>query len=291
MTLIEALYNETKKFDFTQCTGTASPRQKSSMSQLDDRRQLKEQNCDNREHREVVTAWVESSFDETISSLNSLSKISSIWQQAFSAIKAITEKRIIHRDISFQNIRIDDQNNLKVCDFDMATFLDSQGIGAEDRAGTIAFMATSILRSKPYMHRPIHDCESVFWLCTLELLSRIGTEETEKHFTSIMSPSRSIWLVNLAKTHIITTLNRFKSEHPRLESYVSLDGPKNSSLFFCITALMREFARNDYHEDYYEAEEGIENNCFDRCIDIIKQALEIPVQQISEGIATTSLSC
>src|SRR5436305_14961539 len=116
MTLIEALYNETKKFDFTQCTGTASPRQKSSMSQLDDRRQLKEQNCDNREHREVVTAWVESSFDETISSLNSLSKISSIWQQAFSAIKAITEKRIIHRDISFQNIRIDDQNNLKVSD-------------------------------------------------------------------------------------------------------------------------------------------------------------------------------
>src|SRR5262249_1514866 len=92
--------------------------------------------------------------------LDSLKIISSIWQQAFSAIKSITKMGIVHRDISFRNIRIDDQYRLKVCDFDMAKLLDDQGTGVTDRTGTIAFMATSILDPQPCIHRPIHDCES-----------------------------------------------------------------------------------------------------------------------------------
>ena len=85
------------------------------------------QDCDNREHRDIVTAWVRSSFDEAVSSLDSLPTILSIWQQAFSAIKKIAKRRIIHRDISFRNIRIDDQHQVKVCDFDMDKFLNDQG--------------------------------------------------------------------------------------------------------------------------------------------------------------------
>src|SRR5438045_5460742 len=114
MTFIEAYYNKIKKFDFTQHSGTTSSVQEDLISLSYNPRQPKDglhQHCDNREHRDVITAWVESSFNEGISSLNLL-KTSSIWQQAFSAIKSITEKGVLHRDISFRNIRIDDQKNL-----------------------------------------------------------------------------------------------------------------------------------------------------------------------------------
>ena len=248
-----------------------------------------EQQCDNREHRDVVTAWVKSSFNEVISSLNLL-KTSSIWQQAFSAIKSITEKGVLHRDISFRNIRIDDQKNLKVCDFDMAAFLNNQNTGAGDRTGTIAFMATSILRPEQYIHRPIHDCESIFWLITLDLLDRIGTKTTKEIIASIMNHSRNIRSVRQAKTTIIMDLSMLESEDQWVKRHVSLNAPKNSSLFFCVTTLMRNLVAHNYNDDYEDTEEGIENDCFDRCINIINQTLDTPIQQITEGIAGTSFS-
>ena len=182
MTLIETFH---KAANITLHAGAATSSQKDPSP---DPRQPKSgslQVCDEKEHRDIVTTWVSSPFNEAISSLeqsdssDSLSTMFSIWQQAFSAIKAITERGILHRDISFRNIRCDDQYKLKVCDFDMAMSLDSEGTGAEDRTGTIAFMAVSTLSSVPYTHRPIHDCESIFWLCALELLGRVGRGDIE----------------------------------------------------------------------------------------------------------------
>ena len=89
---------------------------------------------------------------------------------------------------------------------------------------------------------------------------------------------------------IITDLNRFKNERPRLKSHVSLDAPKNSSLFFCVTTLMRNLVAHNYNDDYEDTEEGVEKDCFDRCINIINQTLDTPIQQITEGIAGTSFS-
>ena len=71
---------------------------------------------------------------------------------------------------------------------------------------------------------------------------------------------------------------------------VSLNNSKDSLLFFCLTALMREFVDNKFTIDYEGAKEGIEDVCFDRCIEIIKRALDPAVQQVTEGIARTSLS-
>jgi hypothetical protein len=275
MTLLSTYYDRTNTS--TQHTGTLTtvqenlphdPRRPESGSQ---------QVCDNREHRDIVTSWVSFSFDEAISSLDSLSTIFSIWEQAFSAIKAITERGIVHRDISFRNIRIDDQHKLKVCDFDMAMSLDDQSTGAQDRTGTIAFMATSILGPQPYTHRPIHDCESIFWLCVLELLPRVGVEEIKENVAVIMNSNEGLRSVRNAKSAVVLGLNDLEGEEEWLKAVVSLKKPNDSPLFFCLTVFMREFAGNHFIHGYQGAKDGFEDHCFDRCIKIIRGRLDAAV--------------
>lgn len=54
--------------------------------------------------------------------------------------------------------------------------------------------------------------------------------------------------------------------------------PRDLLLFFYLTELIREFVANDYSNNYKDAEEGIENVCFNRCIEIIKRALNLGVK-------------
>jgi hypothetical protein len=294
MTSIEAFYNAAKKMntDFTQHTGTAASGQDDPKATLYDPRRPeagKLQDCDNREHRDIVTAWISSSFDEAVSSLDSLPTILSIWQQAFSAIKEIAQRRIIHRDISFRNIRVDEQHTVKVCDFDMAISLDNQGAKVQDRTGTVAFMATSMLRSVRYTHRPIHDCESIFWLCALHLLERIGRGDARTNVANIMTSRSSLNLVAASKVDLVMSLSDFGSEEDgwELDSYVVLKEPKDSPLFFCLTTLMREFVANKFNLAYQSAQEETDGVYFDRCIEIIREAHDAAV---AAGIAAISLS-
>ena len=67
--------------------------------------------------------------------------------------------------------------------------LDHPPTGADDRTGTVAFMATAMLGPEPCTHRPIHDCESIFWLCALSLLDRIGVGGTREDLGIIAIPS------------------------------------------------------------------------------------------------------
>jgi len=248
------------------------------------------QECDVREHRDVVIAWVNWSFNEAASLLHRSPNMTRIWQQAFLAIKSISEKGVLHRDISFRNIRIDDAHQIKVCDFDMATFIGGTPTGAKDRTGTIAFMATSTLSSRPYIHRPVHDCESVFWLCALNLLGRVGVGGTRQTLAQIMNAGMSVPVVRSAKKDIILDLSSIEEKTSGLKSSYSLDDPRDSSLFFCLTGLAREFLDNRFSRDYERAKEGFESACFDRCIEIIQGAFDPPVQQAIEGIARMSLS-
>ena len=173
----------------------------------------------------------------------------------------------------------------------MAMSLDSEGTRAQDRTGTIAFMATSALGSIRYSHRPIHDCESIFWLCALELLHRVSKGEIRRHLANIWNIGNGIDSVVAAKVFVVTTLSVFESEEEWLpDLYVDLEKAKNSSLFFCLTALMREFVSNKFVHGYPTVKEGTDGVCFDRCIDIIQQALDADEQQVTAGIAGMSLS-
>jgi Fungal protein kinase len=98
--LLDNSYDTAKrlKSNFTQHSGTGNSGQEDLEALLFGPRRPKcgsQRNCDEREHRAIVTAWVSSSFDEAIPSLKFLSTIFSIWQQAFSAIKAITNEGIV----------------------------------------------------------------------------------------------------------------------------------------------------------------------------------------------------
>jgi hypothetical protein len=150
-------------------------------------------------------------------------------------------------------------------------------------------MATSILSSVPHTHRPIHDYESIFWLCALDLLERIGSEDIKITLANIMNSGNSLSSVAEAKLSLFTRLSDFESEEEDwgLDSYVILEKPKDSSLFFCLTALMREFLANKFARGYRSARKEIDGVCFDRCIEIIQGARDAAV---AEGIAAMSLS-
>jgi hypothetical protein len=170
---------------------------------------------------------------------------------------------------------------VKVCDFDMVMSLDNPGAGVQDRTGTIAFMATSILSSVPCTHRPIHDCESIFRLCALDLLERIGSEVIKITLANIMSSGNSLSLVAAAKLSLFGRLSDLKSEEEewKLDSFVILQKPKDSSLFCCLTAPMREFIANKFVHGYRSAEKETDSVYFDRCIEIIQRARDAAVAE------------
>jgi serine/threonine protein kinase len=62
------------------------------------------------------------------------------------------DQKIVHRDFKLENILIDSQFNLKVCDFTLAkTFAEGSSVGVfYTRVGTEKYMAPEILEGKPY---------------------------------------------------------------------------------------------------------------------------------------------
>jgi hypothetical protein len=76
--------------------------------------------------------------------------------------------------------------------------------------------------------------------------------------------------VRQAKKSVVSDLSRTIKNPQRIKSYYSLGNPKDSSLFFCLAALAKEFLEHDYDADYVE---GFERICFDRCIEIIEEHL------------------
>ncbi|RMD42577.1 hypothetical protein DV735_g2565, partial [Chaetothyriales sp. CBS 134920] len=269
--------------EFVQHTGTQQSSEIQHAGQerlegmlLDPRRPMadSQQTCDNRERRNLVVAWANSSFDEATSPCDLQTHLL-LWQQAFAAVKYIADKGICHRDISFRNVRVESLNHVRVCDFDMAMVQNSEASGANDRTGTVAFMATSILGPERRKYRPVYDCESVFWLCTLELLCRIGVGQTRENLANMMGPGRSISVIRSSKQSIVQSLTRVnvKKKAVWLESYYNLAAPKDWSLLCCLAELAKEFHNQQYEIDYEGAEE-FESTCFNRCIEIINQYVE-----------------
>ena len=62
------------------------------------------------------------------------------------------EQRIVHRDLKLENILVDSQFNLKVCDFSLSkTFAEGSVVGVfYTHAGTERYMAPEIHEGKPY---------------------------------------------------------------------------------------------------------------------------------------------
>ena len=70
-----------------------------------------------------------------------------LFRQIILGIKHIHSKRIVHRDIKLENILIDLNNNIKICDFGIGRILKNEKQMLYDKCGTPMYMAPEILLS------------------------------------------------------------------------------------------------------------------------------------------------
>ena len=70
-----------------------------------------------------------------------------LFKQIILGIKHIHEHNIVHRDIKLENLLIDLNNNVKICDFGIGRILSSPKQLLYDQCGTLMYMAPEILLS------------------------------------------------------------------------------------------------------------------------------------------------
>ena len=155
-----------------------------------------------REQRWILISYCGASIDDTSDEIISSKPFTTI--QRIRALRSIIhvirdlfchEKRIVHRDISANNVRIapppgasdskepigseDSADGERpagyLIDFDMASYWDTEGSGAKSRTGTPLYMAVYVLTTPNLScHLPWFDIESVFWVLLIGEAKRAG---------------------------------------------------------------------------------------------------------------------
>ena len=80
-----------------------------------------------------------------------------LFRQIILGIKHIHSQNIVHRDIKLENIIIDLNNNVKICDFGIGKVISSADELLYDKCGTPMYMTTEIILSnKKYDYNRYH---------------------------------------------------------------------------------------------------------------------------------------
>ncbi|KAM3548089.1 hypothetical protein ARSEF4850_009621 [Beauveria asiatica] len=136
----------------------------------------------------ILSCLVISPAGRVVSDFESVQELLEVLRDAIRAHQSLLIKgRILHRDISSNNIIITDTNKLGafkgiLIDLDLAKDQDRERSGARNQTGTMQFMAIQVLRGKDHTYR--HDLESFFyvllWMCARESWGKekIRGEET-----------------------------------------------------------------------------------------------------------------
>ena len=76
------------------------------------------------------------------------------FKQIIEGIKYIHSQNIVHRDIKLENILIDLNNNIKICDFGVGIMINQNSI-LHDQCGTPVYMAPEIIKNEGYFGFPV----------------------------------------------------------------------------------------------------------------------------------------
>lgn len=78
--------------------------------------------------------------------------VNKFFSQIISALKYLYDKKILHRDLKPQNILLDNNNNIKLTDFDFAKFFNDDEL-LKTICGTPLYMAPEIIKYKEYNNK------------------------------------------------------------------------------------------------------------------------------------------
>ncbi|MCJ1347295.1 hypothetical protein MMC31_005518 [Peltigera leucophlebia] len=133
-----------------------------------------------RSFRLTVTEWLPIGLLD-YKSLNLLDYLT-VWRKLYIAVAHIAEQGILHRDLTFGNVRLSrprindvDDLEVKLIDFDLFDEVDKigQGGASADRAGTTLFMPIEMLgSSSPSPRHEQHEDETAFWVGALAIFHR-----------------------------------------------------------------------------------------------------------------------
>ncbi|PNF27059.1 hypothetical protein B7P43_G10407 [Cryptotermes secundus] len=89
------------------------------------------------------------------------------FNQLLSGVEYLHSRGIVHRDLKPENILLDEHDNLKICDFGLATIFRGKGMERTltNRCGTFAYMAPEVLMP------PYHGEPADLWSCGIILVS------------------------------------------------------------------------------------------------------------------------
>ncbi|KAI0196616.1 hypothetical protein EV127DRAFT_417080 [Xylaria flabelliformis] len=188
----------------------------------------------NREHRRIVLC----DYGTPIYKASSPAALLKALEGCINGHKCLREAGILHRDISINNIMINEDKDSTspfsfLIDLDLAIKENRKGSsGAKGRTGTRVFMAIGLLENE--QHSYMHDLESFFWvLVWICVYYGAGGESVEKSPLDSWNYKNDEDLID-AKTGMIHNTHRFEQ---RASKYFT---PYYQPLIPCVEALRKE---------------------------------------------------
>ena len=181
-----------------------------------------------------------------------------IFKQIILALQYIHSHNIVHRDIKLDNILIDLDNNIKICDFGVSKIIKKGDILVE-QCGTPAYIAPEILKNRGYegFGVDIWSAGVVLYAMLSGTVPFKGNDVKELHKLIIEGKYKTIKNVSKEANHLIKCIlevdpkNRIKAEdilvHPWMIN-VDLNSYKTQNLFTNAEHILLAKSNVDYSD-------------------------------------------